>query len=237
MSQKVITRQYSMSDADLKQTADGLADNIRRDEAAFATRKIGKEALSGFEKRIADFDETSTDEEMLGYAMVATAQKDELAEAVRRAVRPIRNMAETAFDGKGNYLVFGFDDMANMSDNDLCRMGKRVVRVCKQLKADMEQQGLTDAQLTELAELCQQLDKSIDNAAAKSEARDIETQHRINLGNALYAEMMKLANVGKSLFEDSDEARYNDYVIIGAQPAAKGDDKAGGEAGAAPSIE
>lgn len=236
MSQKVVTRQYSMSDADLKQKADALADNIRRDEAAFATRKIGKETLSNFEKLIADFDATSTDEEMLGYAMVATAQKDELAEAVRRAVRPIRGMAETAFGTKGHYLVFGFDDMANMGDNDLCRMGKRVIRVCGQLKADMEQQGLTDAQVAELSGLCEQLDKAIDNAAAKSEARDIETQQRINIGNVLYAEMMKLANVGKNLFEDSDEARYNDYVIIGSQPAAK-DDKAGGEAGAVPPTE
>ena len=42
-----------------------------------------------------------------------------LGEQLRVAIRKIRNMAQLQYNGKGKYNSFGFQDMANMSDNEL----------------------------------------------------------------------------------------------------------------------
>ncbi len=209
-----------MSDADLKQSADALTSSIKRDLAAFATRNINLTVLDKFGQLITDFDNTSTDEEMLGISMVATEQKDAIAENLRKAIRIVRNMAEVAYGTKGRYVIFGFENMAILSDNDLYQQGKRVVRVATRFMDDLEKQGLTAEQVTAISNLCIELDNAIDNSAQQVENRDIETQDRVNKGNALYTEMMRLASVGKSLYEDTDEARYNDYVMVGSKPAA-----------------
>jgi hypothetical protein len=44
--------------------------------------------------------------------------------------------------------------------------------------------------------------------------RDSATQNRAQKGNALYDKVVELCNVGKHIYEDTDEAKYNDYVII-----------------------
>jgi hypothetical protein len=228
MPTQATTRLYSMADADLKQAADALTSTIKRDLASFATRNIDLTVLKDFSQLITNFDNTSTDEEMLGTSMVATEQKDTVAEALRRAIRSVRNMAEMAYGTKGNYVIFGFENMANLSDNDLYQQGKRVVRVATRLMDDLAKQGLTAEVLTAISNLCIELDNAIDHSALQVENRDIETQDRVTKGNALYAEMMRLASVGKSLYEDTDEARYNDYVMVGSKPAAanSGDAKA-----------
>lgn len=216
MAQQVAKRMYRMTDADLKQTADALKKRIKRDLTDFASRNITETSLETLHELNDAFDVSSTDKEMLGFKMKATEEKDVVAEAVRLAIRPIRHMAELAYKGKGLYHVFGFEDMATLGDSDLCLLGKRVTRVATRLKADLAPKGLTDAQLAGIGSICQQLDTAIDKSAAEIELRDIETQERVNRGNALYEEVMRLASIGKSIYADKDEARYNDYVLIGS---------------------
>lgn len=213
-----MTRAYTISDADLKQKSDALVASINRDLDRFATRNITKDKLTAFSQLIEAFDATSTDEELLGMAKIATEQKDATVAALQPLLRTIRNMAELAFEGKGKFHLFGFNAITNLSDNDLYRFAKRVHRMASHLLPELGAQGLTQDLLDSLQSQYKELDIRLDKCAEAIEIRDIETQDRIAKGNALYAELMKLASVGKSLFEDTDEARYNDYVMIGSQP-------------------
>lgn len=219
MPKNEMTRAYTISDADLKQKADALVTSINRDMANFATRNITKDKLTAFSQLIEEFDATSTDEELLGMVKIATEQKDATVAALQPLLRTIRNMAELAFEGKGKFHLFGFNAITNLSDNDLYRFAKRVHRMATRLLPELATQGLTQELLNSLENLHKQLDIRLDSCAEAIENRDIETQDRITKGNALYAELIKLASVGKSLFEDTDEARFNDYVMIGSAPA------------------
>lgn len=221
MPQNEMTRAYAFADADLKQKADALTTTINRDMAKFATRNITKNKLETFGALIEAFDVCTTDEELVGMLKEATEQKDAVAAALRPLLRTIRNMAEIAYEGKGKFHLFGFSAITDLSDNALYQLAKRVHRIATRLMSDMEKQGLTQAQLDNLQNLYTELDVCIDKCNEAVENRDIETQERISKGNALYSEMMKLASIGKSLFEDVDEARYNDYVMIGAQPVTE----------------
>ncbi len=215
MPKQTATRQYAMADGDLKQLADALKTSINRDLPDFAARNITATQVTALQVLITTFDDTTTDEELLGLITDATITKDGIAESIRIAVRPIRNMAETAYGTTGKYNTFGFDGLSEVTDNDLYRLARRVVRVGTKLLTELTPQGLTAAKLTAIGTLATSLDTAIDAIQDAIESRDLETQDRIIKGNALWTEMSRLASIGRSLYEDIDEARYNDYVLVG----------------------
>jgi hypothetical protein len=220
MPAPVQTRNYHLADADLKQRADILKNTITRDLGDFASRNIHTGSLDAYQLMIDDFDNCSTDVELAGLVQDATLQKDSLVDQVQKAIRPIRNMAEIAYSGKGKYVSFGFEDLSRLSDNDLIRMARRVARVGAKLLPELEPQGLTKDILANLTEMASNLDNAIDVKETAIENRDLETQERIIKGNTLWAEMVRLASIGKSLYEDTNEAKFNDYILVEGGGAA-----------------
>jgi hypothetical protein len=218
MSKQIESRNYPMADSDLKQVADKLKISITRDLPDFATRNYDQHGLDAFQLLIDHFDTSSTDQELVGILQEATIKKNELVQSVQKSIRIIRNMAEITYGGKGKYNTFGFEDLTKLTDNELVRMGRRVLRVSNKLLAELTPQGLSAAQLTELEAMINNLDIAIDVIGDAEENRDLETQDRIIKGNDLWKEMGRLASIGKSLYEDSNEAKFNDYVLVGTSP-------------------
>ncbi len=210
------TRNYHMSDGDIVVAADLVSSNVNRDIADFTTRNVtDTTVLDGFTET---FDDTPTDDELLGVEEDATKTKDGLAEQIRVAIRPIRDMAQLQYHGVGKYAGFGFKGMDKLGDNDLCRMAGRVVRVGTTLLSDLMAQGLTTAQLTALAALKDAFNKSIDAQHEAEETRALQTGDRVAAGNALWAEMVRLCSIGKSLYADTDAVKYKDYVLTDSDP-------------------
>lgn len=221
MSQPIITRMYSLSDGDLKQKADGLATTLTRDLTDLAARKITDGFIKHLRELTSNFDEHSTDAELLGLVEDATIKKNATRKEAEIAIRSIRNMADIAYSGKGKYSNFGFEDLTKVSDADFYRLAKRVVRMATKYLPDLEPHGLTTDQIGALKTLATNFDNDIDAIEDAVENRDVETQERINKGNTLWAEMSKLASVGKSVYEDVNEAKFNDYVLT-PSPASDG---------------
>ena len=222
MPQSIITRSYPFADGDLKQKADGLANTLTRDLTDLAVRKITDDNIKNLRTLINSFDEHSTDAELLGLVEEATMKKNATRKEAEIAIRSIRNMADIAYSGKGKYSNFGFEDLTKVSDADFYRLAKRVVRMATKYLSDLEPQGLTDVQIKALQTLTINFDNAIDDIEDAIETRDVETQERINKGNSLWAEMSKLASVGKAIYEDTNEAKFNDYVLT---PSAVSDGK------------
>jgi hypothetical protein len=214
MSQPVITRNYSLSDGDLKQKADGLALTLTRDLPDLAARKITEGFIKHLRELTSNFDEHSTDEELQGLVEEATIKKNATRKQAETAIRSIRNMADIVYSGKGRYSNFGFEDLTHVTDANFYRLARRVVRMSTKYLPDLEPQGLTTDQIAALQTLAKGFDDDIDAIEDAIETRDTETQERINKGNTLWAEMSKLASVGKSVYEDTNEAKFNDYVLM-----------------------
>ncbi len=206
-------RDYNFSDAVLKQFADQLKTSITRDAGDFATRGVNGATITNYQQLIDDFAATTTDEESMGFISNEALQKDAAREVLIKAVRKVRGIADVTFKGEGLYNSFGFEDMLRLDDNDLCRMSARVHRVATKFKADMAGDGLTEQMLTDLETASKDFDEKIDKVVASQEDRDIATQHRIVTGNILFAEIRRLLKIGKALYEDTDEAKYNDYML------------------------
>lgn len=217
-------RKYQMEDADLIQRADELVNSMIRDAEDFLTRKVDRSRRDELVTARNTFSDFPTDEELLGELNKASEDKDGLRDKLESAIRTIRGMADTQFGGKGFYKSFGFDDLSRKTDNGLIRMARRVVRIATRFKDELGNQGLKDTHLTGLTELAAKFDDGVDAVEQAVEERDINTQQRVLLGNALYDKMIEFADIGKSLYEDTDEAKYNDYVITDtpASPQAPG---------------
>jgi hypothetical protein len=147
--------------------------------------------------------------------MDKTNVKNDAAKQLKKAIILVRNMAEIAFNGKGKYNSFGFENLSRLTDMELCRMCGRVVRLGNKLFAPLAQQGLTKAMLDNVTTLASQFLEAINEMDKAAEDRELEAQNRVEKGNLLWKETSILASIGKNLFEDTNEAKYNDYVLIG----------------------
>jgi len=57
------------------------------------------------------------------------------------------------------------------------------------------------------------LDLAIDAQAKGISDRDVATEDRTEILNVLYRLLTKYAGIGQDIFSETDEAKYNDYVI------------------------
>ncbi len=221
-------RAYKMGDDVLMQKADFLLKSMQRDAADFASRNVDGTRRNEIDDTNRQFKDLPTDPELLGLMTTATEAKNATALELRKRISTVRSMAETLYGNTGKYKVFNFGELSLLPDTEMYRTAKSVVRVGTNLLAELASEGLAMDMLNEMAALATDLDDNMDKVAEAEENRDISTQERIRVGNRLWALMVKYADIGKSLFEFTDEARYNDYVLT------DGTSNSGGGNGPAP---
>lgn len=211
---KPARRNYNCSDADLKQTADHMAVSVTRDIADFVTYDVNAAAVTTFKNLITTFFNKTTDDESLGDQKTETDNKNTLRMELEELLRQIRTTAQLKYGGQGKYRKFGFDGFTRMSDNDLVRMIRRVQRVLSEVLDDMivSYPFLNDRYI-ELVTKGDAFDVAVDKIIDKKNARDLATQERILAGNVVYTELFRLCTIGKALYQDTNEAKYNDYVL------------------------
>jgi hypothetical protein len=211
---KILVRDYIFSDGFLKQKADDITGSVQRDSNEFATRGVTAATITAFQTSISSFDNTQTDKELQGAVSVTTDAKNAFASNLKTAVRTIRTMAENKLGlTNGLYRSFGFEGMDEMPDEQLYRLGKRVAREATAQLANLASEGLTGAMITNLTTENTSFDTAIDTQETAIKNRDIKTQDRIEKGNVVYKEVVRLCNTGKDIWATVDEAKYNDYVI------------------------
>lgn len=207
-------REYKFSDANLKQLADAVIMTVQRDLAYFANRGVNAATLATLRTAVDQFADTATDEEMVAAISLATEAKEAAAEAVRVMIRTIRSMAQNKWPkGGAAYAGFNFEGMATLNDDQLVRFARQVLRMATLMLTPLASEGLTAAMLTQLSTLTAAFDSAIDRKVSAVNQRDYAAQERIEKGNGIYREMMRLCNTGKDLFSTRDAARYNDYLM------------------------
>ena len=211
---RVVKRKYSFADGWLIKLSNNIRQFILRDIAEFAGYNVDAAAMTTFENETNDFEAFETDEELAGVQSEATEVKDAAAEAVRIGVREIMTRVESKHKpNTGRYRRFGVKGLDDMDDSSLLGCGRRVVRVATTVLADYTDVGLTAAIVTDLSTNCQTLEDKIDLQSDAIADRDIATEDRIEMGNALYEKLINYCSFGQQIWVATDEAKYNDYVI------------------------
>lgn len=224
MALKPTKRNYNCTDGALKQKSDQIADCITRDILSFNGFGVTAATVTAFKALVTTFDAKITDDEIIGDQTTATANKNIARKKLEDTLRVIRGMAQDFYKGEGLYRKFGFEDFTNVKDNEFSRVCKRVNRLLTDPDNPMGS-DMTDAYpslpdlINDLGNFSTTFDTALDTIIDKKNARDIATQDRIVAGNTLYKELIRLADLGKTIFQDTDEAHYNDYVL-NLQPAS-----------------
>ncbi len=226
MSKKLsINRDYNFSDAELKKNSDSIINCVQRDMEQFVLRGVTNQKVEEIQAMVNDFADLPTDVELIGIMASATLNKDTIAENIRTKLRSVRTMAQNVHGAKSPmYRSFGFEGMVGMSDDKLYLHGKRVIREATVQMAQLAAEGLTAALLTALQALLNDFENGLHVKQQAEKARDVQTQMRIDAGNALYREIMRLGNTGKDIWASTNEALYNDYVIYTSPSASKPED-------------
>jgi hypothetical protein len=214
MKKQEVQRDYKFSDATLVTKGSEKIAYMRRDVTQFDGYGITELLIDALENSLDLFANRLTDIEALGDQTQITANKDAKGVEIRSAVTNVMGRVELQYGfGSPKYKKFGTDALARQTDSDLLITAKRVVRVGTELLPDLTDNGLTTAMLTAIATMADEFQDLIVEMKIEIGDRDIEQEDRVEAGNAIYNTLVKYTSAGQSIWQASDVARFNDYVL------------------------
>lgn len=214
MKKKEAIRLYKFSDGKLILLVKEKVAFMRRDAAGFVPYGITAANVTSLETSNNTFSNFITDTESASDQTGATTLKDNKAEQVRVEIRNVMARAERKYGaGSAKYDKFGTQTLSKQSDAELLVTAKRVVRVGTSLLSELTANGLTAAMLTAITTLATEFETLLVDQQLKIADRDIIQEDRVEMGNAIYTILVDFCNTGRNIWETSDVAKYNDYII------------------------
>jgi len=214
MNKQKIVRTYTFSDADLLLKGKQKISFMRRDKAAFAPFGITETLMTELETALTAFSQNGTDIEAKSNQMAVTQAKKAKAEELRTAIRNIMKRAELVFGaGSTKYKRFGTKGLTRQTDSELFITAKVVVQASTIHLQELTGVGVTTAMLNTILVLYRDFEQLLHEQKDKIWERSVRQENRIVEGNALYTALVKYTSVGIKIWETTNAAKYNDYII------------------------
>ncbi len=207
-------RKYSMSDSELAQLASDYIVYMTRDATEFDARGVDAATVTAFETLGNAFEVFPTDEEYLGLLMIEVDAKNQFREDCTGDVQFLSGFLEQKWGlESGQYKRLGIDRLQILRDREFLYRCREVVRITTEYLTDLTPEGLTQTMIDTLETNAQSLEDKLNAIADKTALRDAKAAERIRKGNELYDYLRKYSTIGKLIWENVDESKYNDYII------------------------
>ncbi len=214
MKKQAVNRKYNFPDADLYQRCMDSIRLAKRDIAEFEAYGYDVHRLKGFHSRCEKFAGLPDDDELLGDQMVVTDKKYAAAEQLKSAIRGVMTRVKMKYSNRsGRYRKFGTSKMGDMTDAQLLFCGRRVIRVARAQIDFLAETGLNENVLKKVADACQTFETATNIQHDKIADRDIAVENRVEIGNLLYDEFIKICEIGKDIWAETDKAKYESYTV------------------------
>lgn len=214
MKKEQVTRDFKLADSVLKQKADELIGLIDRDITEFTDRGYNAAKKTELTTALHTVDNFPNDEQLEAIKTNLNEQKDAARNALEKTMRSIFNMAENVFGlYSAKYKEFGNAGISQQSDAEIVRVAKIMSSTAEKYLSQLADEGLTAEKITTLITQRDALDVAIDAQAKGISDRDVATESRIEALNKLYQFLTKYAGIGQDIFYETNEAKYNDYII------------------------
>lgn len=214
MKKNPVTRGYLFPDAVLKQKADEFINLLDRDIVEFTDRGYSPAKRSELMEARSAVEDFPSDEQLEAIKIDLTNQKETARRALEKSMRTILNMAENTFGfGSAKHKEFGASDITRQPDAEIVRNARIMSATADKYLRELENEGLTEDKIATLIAQRDELDLAIDAQAKGISDRDVATEDRIEVLNTLYKLLTKYAGIGQDIFYETDEAKYNDYII------------------------
>ncbi len=214
MPLKPLRRRYFMTDAELSSFTFNLLSSMTRDDTEFTARGITSVERTALETLATAFEALPDDEFYRAEVSLAVQNKDDLRAAMEVKVRDIVQCAIIKWgEGSPQYKKFSTRKMTRESDKSFLTTARQVVLVGTNYLTDLTSAGLTQTMLDDLEDDADSFHDALIAIYDAEELRDDKTQERIEKGNEIYELVAKYCQIGKIIWDDVDEAKYNDYII------------------------
>ncbi len=215
---KPLYRDYNFTDAELSQYASNLVSIMTRDSMEFAARGVDGADITALEAKQGDFEDFPTDDEYKYAVSIAVEDKNNIREQMLVSARNVsdRAMLKWGIDS-ARYKRFGVIGISKMGDKNMLYAARRVYRTGTEYLTDLADEGLTQIMLDDLEALADSFEDKMNALNDSVIERDTKTEERIKLGNELYDLVAKYCEIGKVIWKDVSEAKYNDYVLYPAE--------------------
>ena len=214
MKKEQVVRNFKLADSVLKQKADEFIALIDRDISEFTDRGYSPAKKAELMAARSIVDSFPSDEQLEAIKINLTEQKDAARKALEKSMRSIFNMAENVFGQfSAKYKEFGNALISQQSDAEIVRVAKIMSGTAEKYLTELSEEGLTSDKINTLITQRDALDLAIDAQAQGISDRDVAAEGRVEALNILYQLLTKYAGIGQDIFYETNEAKYNDYII------------------------
>ena len=214
MSTNVDFRNYKMTDGELCSFTSNLCNILTRDLTSLSIFGMSAPKIAALKTLGNAFELFTTDEVYLAHIIAATETKNAVIANLREEIRNMVLRCQIKWGANSSQeKALSVSNLSKLNDDSLLVTARRVHEQMTVFLSDLSGLGLTQDLLDDFEDLYQSFEDAINNQKDKVNERDIKTKERIKNGNELYDVVSNYCEIGKRVFEMSDPARYNDYII------------------------
>ena len=209
-----IKKNYTLSNPELCQLVSNMVTYMTRDTVELANRGVDTAEITAYQALGNAFEVFPSDDEYKGLITIEVDEKTILYNKVFDQIQLISGFLEQKWGIRsGQYKRLGISNLRNLRETEFLFRSRAVARIATEYLSDLTAEGLTQSMI-DILEADAQLyeDKMNDVAYAKAQ-RDTKANERVIKGNELYTYVVKYATIGKLIWENIDDAKYNDYII------------------------
>lgn len=209
-----LEKNFSMSFDELRQTVSNVIGSMTRDATEFAERGVTQLDIDAFETQGNEFEVFPSDNYYQSMISEEVEEKNTARKNCEVMMRKLSGYVQQEYGLRSaKYKRLGMKGYQAAKDSSFLFKAREVARVCEEYLATLSAIGMTQQQIDDLAAEAQTMEDEMNAVASKVELRDEKTQERVTKANALYANLRKYCDIGQLIWEDVDEAKYNDYII------------------------
>lgn len=211
---KKTKRLYKFSDGTLERLANKTKNNIEKNQAQLAARGINAATITHLQVLINNFKNFSTDIESRSPNIDAVQAKKTTRQTLTGFINTLRSACNNVFgQNSPTYQRFEFDTIARLKENNYLKAAKKVVRLGQQQQTQLASEGINPLFFSQMQQAIVNYKEAISTADTAKEKRYFEAETRIEKGNILYKEIVRLCSIGKEVFAPISKATYNAYNI------------------------
>ncbi|GAB5466186.1 MAG: hypothetical protein Kapaf2KO_16220 [Candidatus Kapaibacteriales bacterium] len=207
-------RDYNLEDQELWSFVSDTIVNMTRDETEFAERGVTTIDRDAFEAEGNAFEQILPDTYYRGRITSAVATKDVSKKTTETLVQTVSGYVQQKFGlNSGEYKSLGIKGYGTMREGQQITAARQCANVAEDLLLDLTGIGLTQAKIDELKAAAQTYEDGRNEVSKREGTRENKTRERIDAGNSLYAKLSEYCEIGKLIWENTNPAYYNDYII------------------------
>ena len=214
-----VKRNYNLSNAELYLFTYNLVSCMHRDLEYLEEYGVTEIKITALNTQNEQFNSMPNDDILksdYSYAVDVRNQKREIVEKTTKSIG--LRAKEVYFNNQARAKVLHYINLSQMKDLELLNTASSVHTNAVTFINDLKPEGITQTYLDTFKANIEEFKVAIQTAKEKLQLRNEGTQNRNEAGNKLYSLISKYCDYGKAAFEDTNPARYNDYVIYSPSP-------------------